>query len=138
MPLRLRHQVRTTNLRISCQAQPRLRRTRAAYYPRQRAHPRQDPTYSANTNYSKEHHERINQCPLIRNSDQRLLVTNHSNSRQPCRYGYHRRSNTVFNQIRTHMQATLTKIRDFLLAPASITKLDYLVILIVALIAAWN
>lgn len=36
------------------------------------------------------------------------------------------------------MQTTLTKIRDFLLAPASVTKLDYLVILIVALVAAWN
>ena len=45
--LRLHHQVRTTNLRILCQAQPRLRRTRAAYYPRQRAHPRQDPTRTA-------------------------------------------------------------------------------------------
>ena len=36
------------------------------------------------------------------------------------------------------MQTTLTKIRDFLLAPVIITKLDYLVILIVALVAAWN
>ena len=83
-------------------------------------------------------YERINQCPLIRNSYQRLLVTNHSNFEQSCWYGYYRRSNTVLNQIRTHMQTTLIKIRDFLLAPAIITKLDYLVILIVALVAAWN
>ena len=83
-------------------------------------------------------YERINQRPFIRNSYQRLLVTNHSNSRQSCWYGYHRCGDTIPNQIRTHMQTTLAKIRDFLLAPASITKLDYLVILIVALVAAWN
>ena len=84
-------------------------------------------------------YERNSQCPLIRNSYQRLLVINHSNSRQSCWHGYHRRSDTVLDQIRKqNMYEHLTKIRSYLIEPAQISKLDYIIILAIVVAAAWN
>ena len=36
------------------------------------------------------------------------------------------------------MQDVLTKITDFLTEPAKITRLDYIVVLVVLMVATWN